>query len=101
MTNFHKGIGPDGQPISRAFTAEEDIDFDAREVAHAAALPMRQLASLRTKRNILLAESDWTQYNDSPMANEAKAEWAVHRQLLRDLPENTDAADPTWPTPPE
>ena len=98
----HQVIMPDGSVEENPLTAEEQTDFDAREVAHAAALPMRQLASLRTKRNILLAESDWTQYNDSPMANEAKAEWAVHRQLLRDLPE-THASDPdavVWPEAP-
>jgi hypothetical protein len=60
------------------------------------------LAVLRLKRNALLTESDWTQYNDSPLTDEAKAEWAVHRQLLRDLPANTDdPADPTWPEAPE
>ena len=64
--------------------------------------PVRTWDDLRTERNYLLAESDWTQYNDSPLTDEGKAEWAVHRQSLRDLPENTDdPADPTWPTPPE
>jgi hypothetical protein len=32
------------------------------------------LAVLRLKRNTLLTESDWTQYNDSPLTDEAKAE---------------------------
>jgi hypothetical protein len=55
---------------------------------------------LRTERNALLVSSDWTQYTDSPL-DETKAEWAVHRQLLRDLPENTDdPTDPIWPIPP-
>ena len=56
--------------------------------------------ALRVERNALLDSSDWTQYNDSPLTNEVKAEWAVYRQSLRDLPENSDPADPTWPTPP-
>jgi hypothetical protein len=56
---------------------------------------------LRIERNALLVSSDWTQYNDSPLSDEVKAEWAVHREALRDLPENTDdPANPTWPTPP-
>jgi len=59
-------------------------------------------ASFRTERNTKLVDSDWTQYNDSPLTDEVKAEWTVHRQALRDLPANTDdPADPTWPTPPE
>jgi hypothetical protein len=56
---------------------------------------------LRMERDALLVSSDWTQYNDSPLTDEVKAEWAVHRETLRDLPENTDdPSDPTWPTPP-
>ena len=57
---------------------------------------------LRRERNAKLAESDWTQYADSPLSDEVKAEWAVHRQLLRDLPDTTDdPANPTWPEVPE
>jgi len=57
---------------------------------------------LRAERNTLLTESDWTQYNDSPLTDEVKAEWAVHREELRDLPANTDdPTDPTWPEAPE
>lgn len=53
---------------------------------------------LRAKRDALLAESDWTQLPDAPV--DAKA-WAVYRQALRDLPENTtDPADPVWPVNP-
>jgi hypothetical protein len=64
--------------------------------------PTKDVAKLRLERNILLAETDWTQYNDSPLSDEVKAEWTVYRESLRDLPANTDdPADPTWPTPPE
>jgi len=58
--------------------------------------------TLRTERNYLLAESDWTQYLDSPLADEAKAEWATYRQSLRDQPANTpDPTNPSWPEAPE
>jgi len=58
-------------------------------------------ANLRTERDSLLVFSDWTQYNDTPLTDEAKAEWAVYRELLRDLPANTpDPANPTWPDAP-
>ena len=57
---------------------------------------------VRAERDRLLASSDWTQYNDSPLTNENKASWAKHRQELRDLPAvTTDPADPTWPEAPE
>jgi len=57
---------------------------------------------LRSERNALLVSSDWTQASDSPLNDGAKSEWAVHRQLLRDLPASTeDPDDPTWPDAPE
>ena len=40
---------------------------------------------VKTYRNALLAESDWTQLPDAPCIKE---EWAVYRQLLRDIPTN-------------
>ena len=55
---------------------------------------------IRTPRNVLLAESDWTQLPDSPLTDAKKTEWATYRQALRDLPASTD--DPiVWPTQPE
>jgi len=56
------------------------------------------LTKLRSKRNRLLAETDWWVFPDSP---EATAEQLAYRQALRDLPANTtDPANPVWPTKP-
>lgn len=59
---------------------------------------------LRTQRNVLLAESDWTQMSDSPLTDSKKTEWATYRQTLRDLPAqysaNDTMADVTFPTEP-
>ena len=44
------------------------------------------LFELRTERDRLLVESDWTQSPDSPLTDEKKKEWATYRQSLRDLP---------------
>jgi hypothetical protein len=61
----------------------------------------REMHSLRRERNMLLVSSDWTQYTDSPLDNEAKTNWATYRQSLRDLPADTpDPANPTWPVAP-
>ena len=61
---------------------------------------------LRTKRNQLLAESDWV----SMKAIDASIDglgiqlpqvWMDYRQALRDLPANTtDPANPDWPVKP-
>jgi len=73
-------------------TAEEIAKYDA------------DVASLnRGRRNELLAHSDWTQINDSPLTNELKTAWATYRQELRGL---TDAdawpnlAEDDWPVAP-
>ena len=57
---------------------------------------------LRMERKALLASSDWTQSPDSPLDDDAKDDWAIYRQELRDLPATTDdPADPTWPEEPK
>jgi len=57
----------------------------------------------RNKRNELLADTDWTQMNDSPLTNEAKTAWATYRQELRqitDLDAWPNLADDDWPVEP-
>ena len=41
---------------------------------------------LINKRNGKLADSDWTQFVDSPLSDVKKAEWVTYRQALRDIP---------------
>ena len=73
-------------------TTEETATYDA------------QLAdSNRVKRNALLADSDWTQMNDSPLSNEVKTAWAVYRSELRNLPDDAawpNLSDEDWPVAP-
>lgn len=54
--------------------------------------------ALRSRRDNLLADSDWTQVADAPVNQSA---WATYRQALRDLPANTtDPFNPVWPVKP-
>ena len=55
---------------------------------------------LRSKRNIYLDESDWTQVPDSPLSDEKKAEWRIYRQSLRDITNTLDPLNITWPSQP-
>lgn len=43
------------------------------------------LSDMRTERNRLLYESDWTQSSDSPLNESQKETWALYRQELRDI----------------
>ena len=52
---------------------------------------------LRTKRNQLLAETDYLALVDATLSTDMR----TYRQALRDLPANTsDPANPVWPTKP-
>jgi len=68
------------------------VDAAAIEVAAEQAL-----VRLRSKRNQLIAETDYLALSDATLTDEMKS-W---RQALRDLPANTtDPANPVWPTKP-
>ena len=56
---------------------------------------------LRPERDRLLAESDWTQLNDTTISEDKLAAWAAYRQDLRDLTDNIDEnGEVTFPTAP-
>lgn len=55
---------------------------------------------VRERRNLLLKETDWTQFNDSPLSVEAKESWRLYRQALRDMPDTCDPGNVVWPVPP-
>ena len=74
-----------------------------QEAAYQAGLDAAVAEGHRTTRNKLLADSDWTQMNDSPLANEAKTAWATYRQELRDLSDLAEwpnLGDDDWPIAP-
>jgi hypothetical protein len=66
--------------------------------------PLSQaIDNVRSYRNQLLADSDWTQIADSPLSDTQRAQWRVYRQALRDYPSLVNVAlwsAPDWPTPP-
>ena len=73
------------------------------EAAYQAGLDAKVAEGHRTTRNKLLADSDWTQMNDSPLTNEAKTAWATYRQELRDMSDLAswpNIADDDWPVAP-
>jgi hypothetical protein len=53
-----------------------------------------QWQAIRTQRNQLLKDSDWTQLADTPVD---KATWATYRQSLRDITAQTDPYRIEWP----
>lgn len=61
-----------------------------------------QRTQIRKERNQKLSECDWTQLDDTPLDNVAKAEWAAYRQALRDVPDQLGfPLNVIWPSQPE
>jgi len=86
--------------INVALTAEEEKALeDQRKIDIVTSLEIKN-EEKREERNALLAASDWTQANDSPLSAEKKVEWATYRTALRNLPSSSDWPDVTFPTEP-
>jgi hypothetical protein len=54
------------------------------------------------KRDKLLYQSDWTQIPNNSLTPEFQQQWAVYRQELRDVPQQSGYPfNVVWPTPPQ
>ena len=82
------------------FTAEEETARDAEEKAWSDGVIGRAQANLRSRRNNLLAETDFYALSDVTMSDDMK----TYRQELRDLPAGKDTVEKcdnaTFPTKP-
>jgi hypothetical protein len=59
-------------------------------------------AAVRTRRDVLLAATDWTQMPDAPLTEEQKLAWTAYRQALRDVPQQVDFPQTViWPQRPD
>ena len=78
-------------------TEEEITEIEA---AHKASTPPLTWSDIRTKRDQLIRESDWTMVQDATVN---QAAWAQYRQILRDLPQTYASVSPdkvVWPEQP-
>ena len=58
-------------------------------------------SQVRSDRNSLLRQSDWTQMPDSALSDSKKTEWVTYRKSLRDIPSQSGFPKTiTWPTAP-
>jgi|TARA_B100000085_G_scaffold213262_1_gene197395 hypothetical protein len=90
----------DGQWYSRFVVGPVFADSD-EEAAYRAGVDADAARTVRKDRDLKLAQSDWTQFTDSPLSDSDKTAWAGYRQSLRDI----TAADGfphtmSWPTEP-
>ena len=71
------------------FTAAEEAARDAEETSWNNGAYDRAIADLRSKRNRLLAETDFYALSDVTLSDDMK----TYRQELRDLPTGLDTVD--------
>jgi|TARA_B100001094_G_scaffold205067_1_gene198984 hypothetical protein len=57
-------------------------------------------SDIRDSRNTLLSNSDWTQFQDSPITGSQLTDWQNYRQSLRDVTTQSDPYNIVWPTKP-
>ena len=92
-----EGKSHDPKQYVQSHFVGDDSAKDARILAE-------EWTQIRAERDRLLAESDWTQANDTPLASGKVTEWGTYRTSLRDLPSDqsskTKYSDITWPTKP-
>tara|TARA_Y100000994_G_scaffold42040_1_gene32853 strand:+ start:232 stop:516 length:285 start_codon:yes stop_codon:yes gene_type:complete len=93
MARFHN---INGEHV--AFTPEEEAERDAEEALWEDGKNDREMAIIRTERNKLLQNCDWTQSRDLTLSNDEA--WKLYRSQLRDFPENVDLNNIEWPKEP-
>ena len=79
------------------YKEKPDIEFFTQKVNEY--ILIVKMEDVRTKRDELLKESDWTQSRDLVLSNDE--EWKKYRQALRDLPETLDVKNPVYPLKPD
>lgn len=89
-------------PVFADYTDDEGVTHTAaeQEAAYKAQKDAAQWEAIRTDRTRRLADTDWTQLDDTPLANTAKQEWASYRQALRDITAQADPFNIEWPANP-
>ena len=82
------------------FTAAEEAARDAEETAWANGAFDRAIADVRSKRNRLIAETDYLALSDNTLSSDM----TTYRQNLRDITNGVDTVDKcnniSWPTKP-
>ena len=86
--------------VSVQLTAEEEAARDAEEAAWAAGAFDRAIADVRTKRDRLIAQTDYLALSDNTLTDAM----TTYRQALRDITNGVTTVEQcnniTWPTKP-
>jgi len=81
-----------GEKTTRSYTQVEKDNIVAMQPT-----TDEKWAKIRSKRDLLLHETDWAALADSPAISDAMK---TYRQNLRDIPSQSDVDNITWPDKP-
>ena len=81
------------KPTKRILTQEEIDKKNQDKIT-------KEWSDVRTQRNYLLSECDWTQISDAPITDENKQQWKIYRQDLRDITNASTPQQVVWPPQP-
>lgn len=99
LTHFQSAVrsGPEQDTLGNWVWVYTAVDWGQEAID---AATDGQWNAVRADRNARLAASDWTQLADVPLSEEEKATWATYRQALRDVTNQEDPFEITWPVAP-
>lgn len=97
MANVYTSKMVDGVEVP--LTADEIAELQANDAAWEAGAAARLAVIVRTKRNNLIAATDYLMLTDSPHA--ANESLKAYRQALRDVPQQADLNNVVWPVMPD
>ena len=97
MVNYNPPIVDDSlfraAPVLPVPEGELDMEFTIEGLPDEVVWP-----TIRSRRDVLIAKTDWTQLPDVPLTT--KEAWATYRQALRDITQQPDPHYISWPIPP-
>lgn len=85
--------------INYLLTTEEQQEYDDRQTAWNAAANSRQKNILRNQRKPLLEEADYNIFKIEDAGGDPSS-WRIYRQALRDVTDQQDIFNVTWPIKP-
>ncbi|WP_018692528.1 tail fiber assembly protein [Algicola sagamiensis] len=95
-------IDIDADEVQQIIEGRLDVDLSCLTRGAKDRVATTKWRLVRTKRDQLLSQSDYTQIADYPLTDDTRQAWSIYRQALRDLPNNTQHPDEiVWPQAPE
>lgn len=99
-TTIERCIDGNGNEIHYASVKDLREAFNTPEENIASAYAAQQWVAVRSQRDKLLAECDWVVTKNTEVGQPIPEAWSTYRQALRDITNQADPDEITWPQKP-